>query len=138
MIPILILAVIAVTFFLNPTAGMQQTISWALWTGTLAAIGAALAFGHPLAIVTAFVAAPFTSLHPLLAVGWFAGFVQAYFKRPNVRDFENLSEDVFTLKGFWHNKVTRILLIIVLSNLGGSLGTFIGGADVIRLFIDHL
>lgn len=138
MIPVAILVLIVLTFLMNPSAGVQQTISWALWNGGLAALGAAIAFGHPLTILSAFIAAPFTSLSPLLAVGWIAGFVQAFIKRPNVRDFENLSEDVFTLKGFWNNKVTRILLIIVLSNLGSSLGTFIGGADVIRLFIDHL
>ncbi|HZG72872.1 MAG TPA: TraB/GumN family protein [Chondromyces sp.] len=137
-IPILILAVVAYTFFSNPSAGLQQTISWVLWNGSLSAIGAAIALGHPLAILTAFIAAPITSLNPLLAAGWFAGLVQAYIRRPSVRDFETLSEDVFSVKGFWNNTVTRILLVVVLSNLGSSLGTMIGGADVIRLFIENL
>ncbi|OZU89382.1 conjugal transfer protein TraB [Virgibacillus indicus] len=137
-IPIIILALIAYTFYANPTAGIQQTISWVIWNGSLSAIGAAIALGHPLTILTAFVAAPITSLNPLLAAGWFAGIVQAYIKRPNVGDFENLTNDVFTLKGFWNNKVTRVLLVVVLANLGSSLGTFIGGADVIRLFIENL
>lgn len=137
-IPILILGIIAYTFFSNPTAGLQQTLSWVLWNGSFAALGTALAFGHPLTILTAFVAAPITSLNPLLAAGWFAGFVQALLRRPSVADFERLSEDVFSLKGFWRNKVTRILLIIVLANLGSTLGTFIGGADVVRLFIQNL
>lgn len=137
-IPAIILAIIVYTFIANPTAGVQQTISWVLWNGSFSALGAALAFGHPLAILTAFIAAPITSLNPLLAAGWFAGLVQAYFRRPNVADFESLSEDVFSLKGFWNNKVTRILLIVTLANLGSSLGTFIGGADVIRLFFENL
>jgi pheromone shutdown-related protein TraB len=131
-IPLAIIALIAYTFIMNPAVGFQQTLSWVLWTGTLSAIGTALAFAHPLAIVTGFVAAPITTLHPLLAAGWFTGIVQAYFQRPNVRDFEQLSEDVLSVKGFWRNKVTRILLVVTLSNLGASLGTFIGGADVIR------
>lgn len=54
-------------------------------------------------------------------------------RRPSVRDFENLAEDIFSLKGFWNNKVTRILLIVTLANVGGSVGTLIGGADVVRL-----
>ncbi|GIN21479.1 MAG TPA: TraB family protein [Bacillus bacterium] len=137
-IPILIFALIAYTFYANPSAGWQQTISWILWNGSLSALGAALAFGHPLAILTAFVAAPITSLNPLLAAGWFAGAAQAYMRKPHVRDFEKLSEDVFSLKGFWHNKVTRILLVVVLANLGSSVGTFIGGADVIRLFLENM
>jgi pheromone shutdown-related protein TraB len=137
-IPALIVAIIVATFFLNPSAGMDQAISWILWTGISAAIGAALAFGHPLAILSALLAAPITALHPLLAAGWVSGIVQAYFDRPSVRDFETLSEDVFSIKGFWRNKVTRVLLMVVLTNLGGSLGTLIGGADVIRLFFNNL
>lgn len=137
-IPVLIIALIAYTFFANPSAGWQQTISWVIWNGSLSALGVVIALGHPLAIITAFIAAPITSLNPLIAAGWFAGVAQAFIRRPNVRDFENLSEDVFSVKGFWHNKVTRILLIVVLANIGSSLGTFIGGADVIRLFFQNM
>lgn len=137
-IPILILAIIVYTFLSNPSAGFAQTISWILWNGSLSALGAAIAMGHPLTILTAFLAAPITSLNPLLAAGWFAGLAQAYIRRPSVKDFETLSEDVFSFKGFWRNKVSRILLIVVLANLGSSLGTFIGGADVIRVFIENL
>jgi len=137
-IPALIIALIVYTFIANPSAGSQQTINWVLWTGSFAALGTALAFGHPLSILTAFVVAPITTLHPLIAAGWFAGLTQAYIRKPSVRDFENLTEDIFSLKGFWNNKVTRILLIVTLANLGGSVGTFIGGADVIRLFIQNL
>ncbi|MDO6447958.1 TraB/GumN family protein [Oceanobacillus profundus] len=137
-IPIFVLALIAYTFLTNPTAGLQQAISWFLWNGSLSAIGTIVALGHPLAVLTAFIAAPFTSLNPLLAAGWFAGFVQAYIKRPNVADFERLSDDVHSVKGFWNNKVTRILLVVVFANLGSSLGTLLGGADVIRVFIENL
>lgn len=137
-IPAIIIGVIAYTFFANPSAGLQQTMSWILWNGSLSAIGTALAFGHPLAIISAFIAAPLTSLNPLLAAGWFAGIVQAYFRRPHVADFETLADDVSTFKGFWDNKVTRILLVVLLANLGSSIGTFVGGADVIRLFFENL
>ncbi|MFE8700077.1 TraB/GumN family protein [Cytobacillus sp. FJAT-54145] len=137
-IPVLILAIIAYTFIANPSAGVQQAISWILWNGTFSAIGTALAFGHPLAILTAFIAAPITSLNPLLAAGWFAGIVQAYFNRPNVGDFETLTTDVLSVKGFWRNKVSRVLLVVILANLGSTLGTFIGGADVIRVFLENL
>ncbi|OGO77344.1 MAG: conjugal transfer protein TraB [Clostridiales bacterium GWB2_37_7] len=135
-IPGLIIALIIATFFTNPSAGAQQTINWILWTGSFAAFGTALAFGHPLSILAAFVAAPISTLHPLIAVGWFAGLVQAYIKRPSVRDVEMLSEDIFSLKGFWYNKVTRILLIVTLANVGGSIGSLVGGLEVIRRFIN--
>lgn len=137
-IPFLILGVIGYTFYANRSAGVNQTMSWVLWNGLFSAMGALIAFGHPVTIMTAFVVAPLSSLNPLVAAGWFAGIVEAYIRRPNVKDFENLSEDVFTLKGFWRNKVTRILLIVTLTNLGSTLGTVIGGADVIRLFIKNI
>lgn len=137
-IPIIIISLIVYTFYSNPTVGLQQTVSWFIWNGTLGALGAAAAFAHPLAIITAAVASPFTSLSPFLAAGWFAGLVQAFVRRPHVKDFENLSEAVLSVKGFWENKVTRILLVVVLANIGSSLGTFIGGADVIRLFFENL
>lgn len=137
-IPILIISIIAYTFYTNPSAGWQQTISWILWNGSLSALGTAIALGHPLTILTAFLAAPISSLNPLIAAGWFAGIVQALIRKPHVGDFEKLSEDVYSVKGFWQNKVTRILLIVVLANIGSSVGTFIGGADVIRVFLDNL
>lgn len=137
-IPILILSIIAYTFYSNFSAGIEQSVSWILWNGSFSALGAAIAFGHPLTIITAFVAAPITSLNPLIAAGIVAGIVQAYIRKPSVRDFENVSEDVFSVKGFWRNKVTRILLIVLLTNLGSTLGTIVGGADVVRLFIENL
>lgn len=136
-IPIVVIALIAYTFFTNPSAGWQQTLSWTLWNGSLSAIGTAIALGHPLTILAAFLAAPITSLNPLLAAGWFAGIVQAYLRKPSVRDFESLPNDVLSVKGFWHNKVTRVLLIVVLANLGSTAGTLIGGADVLRLFFEN-
>src|SRR5690606_18302737 len=137
-IPILIIGMILYTFMTNPTVGMQQLLSWLLWNGGLSALGTIVAFGHPAAMLTALIAAPFTSLNPLLAAGWFAGFAQAYFNRPMVRDFESLNEVVFHVKGFWRNKVTRVLLVVIFANIGSALGTFIAGADIVRLFIQNL
>lgn len=138
LIPLFIIGIIGYTFYLNRDMGFRQSISWILWNGSFSAIGAVAAFAHPLAILTAFLAAPISSLNPMLAAGWFAGIVEAYIRRPNVQDFENLAEDAITLKGFWRNKVTRVLLVVALTNIGSSLGTFIGGADVIRLFLETI
>ena len=137
-IPVLIIGIISYTFYLNRDAGIRQSISWILWNGSFSAIGAIAAFAHPLAILTAFLAAPISSLNPMLAAGWFAGVVEAYIRRPNVQDFEDLSEDATSLRGFWKNKVTRVLLVVALTNIGSSLGTFIGGADVIRVFLETI
>ena len=79
------------------------------------------------AIWTALVAAPFTSLNPLLAAGWFAGLTEAVLRKPKVSDFSNLSEDVATFKGFYKNRVTHILMVVIMANVFSSLATIISG-----------
>lgn len=134
-IPILLIAIVAYTLFVNKDVGINQIYSWWLWNGTLSAIGVLLAFGHPLSILTAFIAAPITSLNPLLAAGWFAGLVEATIRKPKVKDFENLANDTATIKGFWTNRVTRILLVVILANVFSTIGTFVSGIDIISSFI---
>jgi pheromone shutdown protein TraB len=84
-------------------------------------------------VLTAFVAAPFTSLNPMVAAGWVAGLVEAFLHKPQVRDFENLNEDILEVRGFWRNKITRILLVVMLANVGSSIGTLLGGFAVASL-----
>jgi pheromone shutdown-related protein TraB len=134
-IPIVIIIIVISTFRISPPSGIDQILQWLIWNGSLAALGTFLAAGHPFSIITAFLAAPITSLNPLLAAGWFAGIVEAMIRKPRVEDFENLG-NITTLGDFFRNRVTKILLIVALANLGSSLGTFIGGAKVIQIFID--
>jgi pheromone shutdown protein TraB len=79
-------------------------------------------------IVSAFVAAPLTSLNPTIAAGWVTGIVQAWIKKPTVADLEDLPQAVMSLRSFWKNPLCRILLVVVLANLGSSLGTFVAGS----------
>ena len=123
-IPLFIIALLARGLMKDTGKGVENIYIWILVTGGFAALGTALAFAHPLTIVSAFFAAPFTLLHPMIGVGWVTGLVQAFFKRPTVSDLENLPEAIRSVKGFWTNPVTRILLIIVLS----SIGAIVGGA----------
>ena len=135
-IPAIILILIIATFSVDKTAGTNQILSWIIWNGSLAGLGTLLAFGHPLSILVAFCVSPISSLSPLLAAGWFAGLTEAYIRKPNVQDFENIAEDIHTLKGFWRNKVTHILLVVVLANIGSSLGTVIAGLDIVKHFLN--
>jgi len=137
-IPITIVLFIGSTFTINKDMGTQQIMSWVLWNGSLSAIGAVLALAHPLSILTAFLAAPISSLNPLLAAGWFAGLAEVLIRKPSVKEFQNLTDDILSLKGFWRNKVTRTLLVVVLVNLGSVVGTMISGTDIVRMFIRSL
>jgi pheromone shutdown-related protein TraB len=120
------------------TAGSTKTTHmlklWIVANGVLAGLGAAFACAHPLTILSAVLAAPLTSLNPMIAAGWVSGLVEAFFGRPKVRDFESLPEDISSLKGFWHNKITRILLVVVFTNIGSSLGTFVAIPLMVRVF----
>ncbi|NTW72025.1 MAG: TraB/GumN family protein [Eubacteriaceae bacterium] len=134
-IPGLIILLILMTLSVDSISGINQIKSWILWNGSLAALGTLLAFGHIYSAITAFIMAPISALHPLLATGWFAGLTEAHMRKPKVEDFENLSKDLYSIKGFWKNKVTRILLVVAFSNLGCMIGIWISGADIINTFI---
>jgi len=106
-IPSLIIALIILGFYLAGTAAGTHMIKWwVLANAILAGLGAAIALGHPLTILSAVLSAPLTSLNPMIAAGWVSGLVEALIGKPKVRDFENLSEDLSSLKGFWKNKIT--------------------------------
>ena len=133
-IPTLIVGLIGYGFFaVDPDVSIEMIQRWFLINGTLSAIGTAIAFGHPITIATAFVAAPFTSLNPAVAAGWVAGLVEAFLRKPQVRDFENLADDITHLRGFWQNNITRILLVVMFANLGSAIGTFAGGFAIASL-----
>ena len=136
-IPIAIIIMIISTFRISAISGMNQILQWLLWNGSLAALGAFITAAHPLSILTAFLAAPITSLNPLLAAGWFAGIAEAMLRKPRVEDFENLG-NITTFGDFFRNRVTKILLVVAMTNLGSSFGTFIGGAKIIQIFVDTI
>lgn len=128
-IPFLIVALVIYGFFQGGTSHSIQSISiWVLVNGVLSSLGAALALAHPLTILVTFIAAPLTSLNPMFAAGWAAGLVQAWVRKPTVIDLEDLPQALSSLKAFWLNPVCRILLVVVLANLGSSLGSFIAGS----------
>ena len=127
-IPLLIVALVVVGFFKGGTEhSVNSVFIWILVNGILSSVGAAIALAHPFTIIASFIAAPITSLNPTIAAGMVSGLVQAQVKKPTVADLEDLPNDISTVKGFWMNPMCRVLLVVVLVNLGSSLGTFISG-----------
>jgi pheromone shutdown-related protein TraB len=105
-------------------ASLSMILSWSTITAVCAAAGAILLLAHPLTIAAAACSAPIATLHPLIATGWVAGLAEATLRKPKVRDFLDLKDDVMSVKGFVRNKITRILLLIAIVNLTTSIGTF--------------
>ncbi|MBF0303843.1 MAG: TraB/GumN family protein, partial [Desulfamplus sp.] len=119
LIPVLIVVLFAAGFFMKGSETGTDMI-W-LWIGVnalFAGLGALAALAHPYSIISAMIAAPITILHPMIAAGWVSGLVEAVSRKPKVRDLESIPTDIMSVKGFWRNNVTRILLVVVFTNLG--------------------
>ncbi len=124
-VPLIFLALIIYGFIGHGTeVTLNMLFKWLIINGSLSALGALIALANPITIAVAFLVAPLTSLNPMLAAGWFAGLTEAKLKEPKVKDFEAL-KDINGITDFWRNKVTRILLIVALANLGSTIGTLI-------------
>jgi pheromone shutdown protein TraB len=105
---------------------------YVLATGGLAAVGALLAGGHPLSALAGLVSAPITVLHPALAAGMFSAGTELWLRKPRVADFEALRDDLTDWRGWWKNRVSRTLLVFVLTNLAVSIGVYLTGFEILR------
>jgi pheromone shutdown-related protein TraB len=132
LIPAAVIGLLLYSFLINIQTGLEQLSAWVLWTGVLAALFTALSLAHPFSIITSLIVAPFTTINPVLACGWFTGLVEATIKKPTVQDIQSISEDIFSIKGFFRNRFLRIVLVVFMANLGASIGTIVAGADIIR------
>ncbi len=123
-IPAAIVAVFAAGFLMEgKSAGTDMIWIWIAANGIFAGIGAILALAHPFTIASSIIAAPLTSLNPMVAAGWVSGLVEAFSRKPKVKDLEAIPNDITSVKGFWRNNVTRILLVVIFTNLGSTIGT---------------
>lgn len=126
-VPSAMLALIVAGFFVSGAAtSVHMVVSWIVITGSFAALGSLVSLGHPLTILTAFVASPITTIHPFLASGWFAGLVEALVRKPRVGDLEHITDDIATFRGLWRNRVSRVLMVMSFTNLFGSVGALWG------------
>ncbi len=111
--------------------GSDLLLQWILATGLLGALGCAIAGGHPLSILVAFVASPITPLHPALASGTLSALTEAWVRKPTYADFMALRADVQTMRGWWRNRVSRVLLNFFLTSLGTAIGVWTGGMKML-------
>jgi pheromone shutdown-related protein TraB len=130
--PAVILAAIAwIGWQRGAAAAGDNVLYWILVTGLPSMIGTMLALGHPLTALSALLAAPITTLTPLLGVGYIAAFVQAYLRPPRVYELRSVAQDFRVPRQWFTNRVLRILLVFLLSTLGGAGGMFAGSAGLI-------
>ncbi|MDC7218356.1 MAG: TraB/GumN family protein [Spirochaetales bacterium] len=137
-LPWIIPLLIASLFVLGGIRGWdtlkEMGLAWILGNGICAAVGSIIALARPQTILISFIAAPITSMNPTIGVGFVTGLLEYFFRKPKVEDLENLSKDTGSLKGWYRNRVTRVLLVFFLSSLGSSIGTFWAGARIAMIF----
>lgn len=123
--PLAIIALFAGIILAKGTAvGLNVVIAWFIATGILSALAVLLVGGHPFSAAAALLTAPIAAIHPLIAVGWIAGAMEAKMRTPKVKDIEGLQE-INSYKDIVKNNATRIILVGAAANIGSTIGTII-------------
>ncbi|MBZ0200264.1 MAG: TraB/GumN family protein [Ignavibacteriaceae bacterium] len=131
-IPVIIVAsILLIGYYKGLGAASDNSLYWFLANGIPSAIGAMIAFAHPITIIAVFFAAPFTSLTPVIGAGYVAAFIQAYYRPPVVKEIQNVADDVNKPVMWWKNKLLRVIFVFILSSLGSVLGTYLGAYKII-------
>lgn len=132
-----VVAGFALGFSRSTGLGQQMVVEWVVINGALSALGALLALGHPLTVVTAFVAAPITSLNPTIGAGMVTAAAELWLRKPRVGDFSTLKQDVTRIGGWWKNRVSRTLLVFLFSTIGSAIGTYVAGFRIFGQLFGH-
>lgn len=123
-IPVIVIIIFILGFMTSSDTAVDLAFKWVVINAIFAAVGAAIALGHPFSIIAAAVASPFTSLVPFIGAGWIAGLVEAKYRKPTIADIKEL-RNIDSVRMFWKNKVTRVLLVAALANIGSMIGAFV-------------
>jgi pheromone shutdown-related protein TraB len=105
---------------------LEMLLAWVVPTSVGAGLGAIAALAHPLTILASILSAPLTTLHPAIAVGMIAAPIEAWKRRPTVADCERIRDDAESLGGWYKNPFLRVLVVFILTNLGASIGVWVG------------
>ena len=134
-VAIVVLSGFVIGFMRSPELGWALVGTWVVLNGGLSALGAALAYAHPVTVGGAFLAAPLTSLNPTIGAGFVAAAIELTVRRPRVTDFRNLRRQVTRWRGWWQNRVARTLLVFLFASLGSAAGTYLAGARIVEQLI---
>ncbi len=133
-IPCIMLCAFSYGYYKHQGEGLEQLLTaWVLPNAVFAGLFSIFALAHPLSVLTAFVASPITSMNPTIGAGMVAGLVEAYMRKPTVEDCEGVQQAITSVGGLYNNRVTRVLLVAVLANIGSAIGAWIGFSWVLSL-----
>ena len=136
LLPWLLVAAILSGFVLGfrrePDLGIRLMLEWMIINGGLTGIATIVALAHPLTVLGTALAAPFTSLNPLIGAGFVAAGLELWLRKPSVGDLQRLRYDVTKARGWWSNRAARAFLVFLLATLGSVLGTYLGGFRILE------
>ena len=134
-VPIALIAIIIGVGFAH---GFNESLRYFLiWAGTNAAttvLFSILSNAHPLNWLVAAISAPIAVLNPAIGVGVVTGIAEATLRKPTVRDFESLSDEISSVKGWFKNKVLHAFLIFFTTSIGSIIGTFVLFPIMLKVF----
>ena len=126
-VPLAFVALLAILWRRSDPATFAKTmLAWIIPTSAGAGLGALVAGGTALAVLAAAAASPIARVYPLVRTGIVVGLVEAWRRKPSVADCERLQDDVQSVRGFWRNPVTRVLIVATTASLGALAGFVIG------------
>ncbi len=136
LIPLIIISsLVFIAFEKGAAVAGDNLLYWILANGIPSAIGAILALAHPITTISAFAAAPITSLTPVIGAGYVTAFIQVMTRPPVVSEFERVADDMSSFTGWWRNKLLRVFLVFLLTSLGSAIGTYVGGYEIIKTLV---
>ena len=130
----IIASIVLVGYFAGIEKAGQLSLQWVMFTGGGAMLGAIIAGGHPLTILVALVMAPFTGLTPLIGVGFFTALTQVYVRPPRVSEMETLTDDIWQVKRWWKNRVTRVILCFLCPGIPAIIGKILAILKIYQAF----
>ena len=130
----IIASIALVGYFAGIEKAGQLSLQWVMFTGGGAMLGAIIAGGHPLTILVALVMAPFTGLTPLIGVGFFTALTQVYVRPPRVSEMETLTDDIWQVKRWWKNRVTRVILCFLCPGIPAIIGKILAIFKIYQAF----
>lgn len=130
----IVLSIVLIGWHSGAAKAGELSLQWVMLTGGGAMLGSIIAGGHPLTVLVAFIAAPFTGLTPLIGVGFFTALTQVYMRPPRVKEIENINDDIWKVSRWWKNRVTRIFLCFLLPGFPAIVGKVIAITQIVKAF----
>lgn len=111
--------------------GADLLKQWVMFTAGFTALGCIVAGGHPLSVIVGAISSPLKPFRPGIPPGAFSALVELRFRKPAYGDFLALRDDAQTLRGWYRNRATRVVLVFMLTSLGSMIGVWLAGARIL-------